>query len=176
MALKPYNRNPESIDAILLVKSIQAKIASFELIKTDESNPVIQQHMQQIVQGVQSGHDFQESQIELLHRRSHEHERRILDLEYKLNISTPDKIINSIRKIFSKIPIIESVYSRSTQSGFILVTIYNEGNISDALKQIQQGFIKLEDEFPNTYFEPWILHLTEVQNEHLLQSTMIFKR
>ena len=125
----------------------------------------------------------QELEIDLLSQRQHtlEHEFRALKhelraLELKLNMPDSAKVEALVKKNFSKVPTIRSVYSRPTQSGFVLITIHNSKTISNAIDQIQPGFAKLENEFPDMHFELCVLHSQEVQEEHLQQSKMIFKR
>ena len=138
----------------------------------------------------QVSEESQELEMGLLNQRQHaleyelralEHEFRALKhdfraLELKLSTSDSAKVEALVKKIFSEIPTIKSVYSRPTQSGFALITIHNSKTISNAIDQIQPGFAKLENEFPDVYFEPCILRPQEVQKEHLQQSKMIFKR
>ena len=138
----------------------------------------------------QVSEESQELEIGLLNQRQHalEYEFRALEYEFRalkrdfralgLKLNTPDsaKIEALVKKIFAEMPTIKSVYSRPTQSGFALITIHNSKTISNAIDQIQPGFAKLENEFPDVYFEPCILHSREVQKEHLQQSKMIFKR
>lgn len=131
----------------------------------------------------QVSEESQELEMGLLNQRQHalEYELRALEHEFRaleLKLSTPDsaKVEALVKKIFSEMPTIKSVYSRPTQSGFALITIHNSKTISNAIDQIQPGFAKLENEFPDVYFEPCILHSQEVQKEHLQQSKMIFKR
>ena len=120
--------------------------------------------------------DSQERQIDLLNRRQHEIERRVSALEYESNMRNPIEIEALAKKIFAEMPAIKSVYARPTQSGFVLITIHNSETISNVIEQIQPGFAKLEDEFPDMYFEPRIIHSSDVQEEYLQQSKMIFKR
>ena len=132
----------------------------------------------------------QELEIDLLSQRQHalEHEFSVLKhelralkhefraLELKLNMPDSAKVEALVKKNFSKVPTIRSVYSRPTQSGFVLITIHNSKTISNAIDQIQPGFAKLENEFPDMHFELCVLHSQEVQEGHLQQSKMIFKR
>lgn len=125
----------------------------------------------------------QERNMDLLNQRQHVLEQKINALENeikniksKLSKHDSSEIEVFTKKIFSKIPTIKKIYIRSTQSGFILITIHTSKTISNAIEQIQPGLVKLEDEFPDTYFEPWILRSHEVQEEHLQQSKMIFER
>ena len=120
--------------------------------------------------------DMQEHDIDLLNQRQREQEYRISALESKLGIQDSTEIETLVKQIFLGMPAIESVYSRPTPSGFVLITVYSAKTISDAIDQIQPGLAKLEDRFPDTSFEPQIIHSTDIHQEHLQQSKIIFKR
>lgn len=79
-----------------------------------------------------------------------------------------------IKQILSKIPVVKNVYAKPIQNGFLLTIVYESETISDAVKQIQPGLSELEDAFPDTYFDPHLLHLNNVQEEHLQLSALIF--
>ena len=103
-------------------------------------------------------------------------EQRMDVLERMLNAPSYTKIVSSVEKHLSKIPVIKNIYIKSTQSGFLLTLVYNTEFIFQAIEQTRPGIMELEDEFPNVYFDTWFFHVNEVQKEDLQQSTMIFAR
>ena len=121
-----------------------------------------------------------EDEVHLLKDQHFALESRVDSLEFKSNISPIQDKIGRIEdftnKIFSEIPIITNVSYRPSSSGLTIIVIHNSDDVSNAIDQIQKGISKLEEAFPNIYFEPWVLHITEVRNEHLQQSKTIFQR
>lgn len=107
-------------------------------------------------------------------------ESRVDSLEFKTNISPIqnkiDKIEEFTKRVFFDIPIIVNISYKPSSSGLILLAIHNSDNISNAIDQIHKGISKLEDAFPTVYFEPWVLHITEVQNQHIQNAKTIFQR
>lgn len=120
--------------------------------------------------------DPSELDIGLLNQRLHEVERKINILQDKLNIRDSSDIEIIVKQTFIRMPTIKGLHIRSTQSGFILIVIHNSKTISDAIGQIQPRLAKLEDEFPDVYFEPRIIHSRDVQEEQLRHSKTIFKK
>ena len=118
-----------------------------------------------------------EIEINELNQRQRETESRVAVLERKANMSaSEDQVKSLVNRIFLKTPAIENIYTRTTESGFVLIIVHNMSDIADAFDQIQPGLAELEDELPDTYFEHWYLHLDEVEDRHLRQSNLIFKR
>ena len=120
--------------------------------------------------------DSQYDEISLLSRRVHELERRLDKFESVLDIPPLAGAELLIKKVFSEIPTIKKIYTKPTQSGLLLIMIHGSKTISDAIGRIQPGLDRLEDEFPDLYFDPWILRPNEVHDEHLQQSKLIFER
>ncbi|MCE9616813.1 MAG: hypothetical protein K8Q88_00405 [Nitrosarchaeum sp.] len=121
-----------------------------------------------------------EEEVHLMSDRQLALESRVESLEFKSNIASIQDKITKIEdftnKVFSDIPIIVNASYRPSSSGLIILLIHNSDDVSSAIDQIQKGIFKLEEAFPNIYFEPWVLHVTEVQNQHLKQSKTIFQR
>lgn len=112
--------------------------------------------------------------INVLSLRQHDLERRVGELERKLNTQMSGEIEDLIRTTFTNIPIIEKIYVKSEQSHLLLVIVYNSESISDAIERIQPGFTKLEDEFPDMHFDLQIFHVNEIHERHHQQSKLIF--
>lgn len=115
------------------------------------------------------------------HHRDLEHtldaiKQRLSRIEHVLNVRSYTKIESSIKKHLSKILIIKKVYIKSIQSGFLLTIIHNTEPISKAIELARPGLIDLEDEFPGVQFDTWFLRLSDVHDEHLLQSALVFLR
>ena len=128
-----------------------------------------------------SSHSLNESSLEAeineLNQRQRETESRVAVLERKANMSaSEDQVKSLVNRIFLKTPTIENIYTRATESGFVPIIVHNMSDIADAFDQIQPRLAELEDELPDTYFEHWYLHLDEVEDRHLRQSNLIFKR
>ena len=118
-----------------------------------------------------------EIEINELNRRQREIEDRVAVLERKANISASEDQVKFVaNKIFLETPAIENIYTRAIDSGFVLIVVHNMSDIEDAFDQIQPRLEELEDELHGTYFEYWYLHLDEVEDRHLRQSNLIFKR
>ena len=107
--------------------------------------------------------------------RLHELERRVGVLENTPNTQSTVRIEHIVKKIFSEISIIEKMYIKPMQSDFMLVIVHNANTLSNALDHIQPGLDELEDEFPNLYFDPWILRPNEIHTGHIEQSKLIFQ-
>lgn len=106
-------------------------------------------------------------------------ESRMDSLEFTSNTvinNKIDKIEEFTNKIFSKINIIKDILYRPAPSGLILIVIHDSDDLSEVLDDTQKGIFQLEEAFPTIYFEPWILHISEVTNEHLNQSHSILER
>lgn len=114
--------------------------------------------------------------INVLSKRQHDLTRRVISLEQKLNMQTFDKIEDRIKIAFSNTPIIEKVYVQFEQSSLPLIIVYNSMSVADAIVQIQPRLAKLEDEFPDVYFDPHIFHVNDIREEHYQQSKLIFSR
>lgn len=114
--------------------------------------------------------------IDILNQRQRYLEQRIRLLERKLNMRPSREIENGIKTTFSDIPIIKQIYVKSEQSSVPLIIVYNSESITDAIKQIQPGLIKLKDEFPDVHFEPHIFHVDDFHKGYRKQSKLIFGR
>ncbi len=118
-----------------------------------------------------------QKQIDVLKKQILELEERLESLEFQSNVPTSrNKIEIAIKDIFSQMSTIVNVYSRPTQSGLVLIVGHNSEDISNPLRQTQQGIVELEEKFPNIDFDPWILHLKEIQDEHIHLSKLIFNK
>ena len=118
-----------------------------------------------------------QKQIGILKNQILELEKRLETLEFQSNVPTPRNTIEiAVKDIFSEMSTIVNVYSRPTQSGLVLIVGHNSEDISNPLHQTQQGIVELEEKFPNIDFDPWILHLKEIQDEHIHLSKLIFSK
>ena len=88
----------------------------------------------------------------------------------------PEKIEDLMMTTFLNTPIVEKIYVKSEQSGLQLVIVYNSESISSAIKQIQPGLVKLEDEFPDVYFKPHFFHTNDFHEGHYQHLKLIFGR
>ena len=98
---------------------------------------------------------------------------RVDIIEHELNIRPLDKIEEQVKKLLSKIPIIENVYIDPAQPNFLLITVKNSKTVYGAITQIQPELAKLNNKFSNMFFEPWILHSDTVREDHLQQLKLI---
>lgn len=98
---------------------------------------------------------------------------RIDIIERELNIQQLTKIEKQVKKLLSKIPIIENVYIDPAQPSFLLITVKNSKTVYGAITQIQPELAKLNNKFSNMFFEPWILHSDTVREDHLQQLKLI---
>lgn len=115
----------------------------------------------------------EDKDIGALSQRQHDLERRVGKLERILNVQTFADIEERIKTTFSNTTIIEKIYGKIEHSSLLLVIVYNSKTISDAIIQIQPGLVRLEDEFPDMYLDPCLLHVNEVHEGHLQESKLI---
>ena len=147
--------------------STEFRIENSEVVKPQMHKELSEQKILQTIQ----------KQIDVVRGQLLELEERLESLEFQSNAPTSrNEIEIAVKDIFSQMPTIVSVYSRPTQAGLVLIVGHNSEDISNPFRQIQQGIVKLEKKFPNVDFEPWILHLKEIQDEHLHLSKLIFKK
>lgn len=143
------------------------------------TEPVSMRQIQRLVtisKIVKLSEDSQFDEISLLNQRIHELERRVDTLESMSDTQPPARTESLIKRIFSEVPIIKKIYTKPAQSGFLLIIVHSSKTISSAIDHIQPGLDKLEVEFPDLYFDPWILRPNEIYEEHLQQSKLIFER
>ena len=105
--------------------------------------------------------------------RCHELSLQINDMKSKLGMPPYQEIAIFARKVFSSMPVVNSVSCKMIPSGIILIIVRKEKSMANVLDQIYDGTAKLEA-FPDTYFERWILSTTEVQKNLLWDSTLIY--
>ena len=118
-----------------------------------------------------------EIEINSLNQRQRDIERRLVAVECKLNMHVPRKSIEQFASsFFLQMQLVEYVYTDLTDFGLTFIIIHSSENVSDTIVQIQPGFLKLDDKFPNMYFERRIFHSEDVQDKHLQQYRLIFKR
>lgn len=127
------------------------------------------------IKALENSKDFQYDDINLLSKRIHILEKRFHEFERFTDSQLPVRVEFLIRKKFSDVPIIKKIYVKPTQSDFLLVIVHNAKTISDAIGYIRPRLDEIEDEFPDLYFDPWILRPNEIQEEQLRQSKLIYE-
>ena len=169
--IEPQEKLTKKDIATILKQQIISDIKITEL----EKQVVLLQGIKQITvpKNLQAFDHIQDSDIDELNKRLRDLQQRVTKLERPSTEHTIAKFVVPIRNIFSKIPIVKNVYIETTQSGLLLTITYNTEIISDAVRQIQPELIKLEDAFPDTYFDPRFLHINEVQEGDVRQATLI---
>ena len=119
--------------------------------------------------------------VNILNEQQHDMAQKIKLLEQTVdmlkhmsNILPYAKIESSIKKNFSTIPTIKSIYVEPAESGLLLTLVHDSKYIFHAIEQAQPGLIILEDEFPDVYFDTRFLHINEVHGIDLSQSVLVF--
>ena len=147
--------------------SIEFGIKDLEMVKPQLHKELLEQKTLQTIQ----------KQIDVVRGQLLEMEQRLESLEFQSNVPTSrNKMEIAVKDIFAQMSTIVRVYSRPTQSGLVLIIGHNSEDISNPLRQIQQGIVRLKKKFPNVDFDPWILRSKEIQDEHLHLSKLIFKK
>ncbi len=142
----------------------------------DESVPKTPADLQQ--QSPQSSESgllsYMDDKIDKLTSRYHELSLQINDMKSKLDMPPYQEIAIFARKIFSGMPLVDSVSYKTIPSGMILIIVHKEKSMADVLDQIHVGTAKLEEAFPETYFERWILSTAEARKDVLQDSTRMY--
>ena len=60
------------------------------------------------------------------------------------------------------------------QPNFLLMLTYDAESGSSAIDQARPGLTKLENEFPDVYFDTWFIHINDVRDGDLRQSEQVF--
>ncbi|NIP62003.1 MAG: hypothetical protein GWN01_08985 [Nitrosopumilaceae archaeon] len=107
-------------------------------------------------------------------------ESRLDSLEFQNNImplkDKIEKVESFIEKLFNENENITNVSYSPSKEGLTIKIIHNFEDTIDAIKETQKYISKLEEAFPGIYFEPWILHTSEVRPEHLEKSKTLIQR
>jgi len=114
-----------------------------------------------------------DGKIDMLASRCSELELQVSELKRRSGAPPDREVADLAGRVFSDIQAVTGVSYRPEPSGMIFVIVHEANNITDVLDQIQEGVAMLEEEFPDMHFEPWVLHTTEVQKEHLRHSAVI---
>lgn len=92
--------------------------------------------------------------------------------KYKVNIKAIEKVISTS---FSSISNIQKVSYIPQKEGWKLIIIHNLEDKAEALNQIEEKILEIEQILPNMDFEPWILHLSEVEPHHTIGAKTILE-
>lgn len=102
------------------------------------------------------------------------------NLEYRINIAKfidrIGKIEEFAAKVFSDISNIKHVSYYPTEDGLEIIIIHDFDNRIEALDITQKCLFQMEDAFTEIYFEPTILHISEVDSELLRDVKTILQR
>jgi len=92
--------------------------------------------------------------------------------KYKLNIEVIEKVISTS---LSTIPNIQKVSYIPQKEGWKLIIIHSIEDRAEALNQIEEKILEIEQILPNMDLEPWILHLSEVDPHHAIGAKTILE-
>lgn len=107
-------------------------------------------------------------------------ESRLEDVSFKVNI-TPlkdkiDRVENYITKTFSDISYIKHISYSPITDGLGVMIVHESDDKVEALNQIEKRLSTLEEAFPDIYFEPWVLHISEINAEHLKNMKTVMQK
>ena len=86
------------------------------------------------------------------------------------------KIEEFVKNNFQSIAEIINVFYRPIKKGVSLILIHNFDNDVIATHKIHDELFKIEDAFPGIYFEPRIIHESELRPEFIKNSKLIYSK
>ncbi len=82
----------------------------------------------------------------------------------------------TIHELFGDMNCIRHVCYSNVEEKYRLIVIFKDEDFESAFTAIDNKIIELEKLLPNIDIEPWILHVSEVHPDHLINTKTIFKK
>ena len=160
---EPFSAKPQRIDDVLSKLSIiSSKSANSHFSSSLETG-----HIQPL-----------EKTVKELKDKCMVLESRVESLEFQNNISPIknkiDKIEEFLATVFGEVLNITRLYYTPTSDGLTLIIIHTFDKTSEALPEIRKCIFRLKQVYPEIFFEPWVLHTSEIKAEHLYGSKNVF--
>jgi len=151
--------------------------AIHELLRTSTDEEILMipttPHIRTLQIGEEDTSPSVDDKIAMLTNRCSELELQVSELKHRSGAPPYREAANLAGRVFSGMRAVTGVSYRKAVSGMTLIIVHEADNITDVLDQIQEGVARLEEEFPDMHYEPWVLNTTEVQKEHIQHSTVI---